>query len=455
MSFNPLSHRPLSSWNNHRSAELSRFNLISHISFAIAIFSWILLFGYPAAVAQEEFLQTYQTGDHQKALDMISRELNEFYAGRVEDKRIPTGFITTRESIREIDLRMVFRNRKAEHFFIEDNPRISRLHLFAARCHGHLSDYYHSLNHYIQALRYKNVELKKDDVIYYEMALLFLKEKHFHAYIESLEAAVSLNPENYAYSLELGKALYRTDKKRRAIHHLERYASGSDAPVSPDVYLMLGNLNEDIGRFLETEKYYIRYLEAQPDDGNIHFALGHIAYYRTGNHPLAVLSLDRALALLPENEIFKKSKSYEYKADIAIQNLDFEDSVRFYLETIKYQDMIASQIASKKKELEEINETIRGLKSLLLKEEIFEKYEEYENMMDRKGRSEMELSRIQNEYGKLNAGRVRWNIAYSLERLEKYQDAIPYYRSSIAFDYNPNEARKKITNLELKIKRGY
>ncbi len=455
MSFNPPAHRSFSTSNNGRFAELSRFRLLSQITFAIAFFSWILLSSSPVALAQEEYLPAYQTGDYQKALDVISRELNEFYAARVEDKRIPTGFITTRESIREIDLRMVFRNRRAEHFFIEDNPRISRLHLFAARCHGHLSDYYHSMNHYIQALRYKNVEPKKDDVIYYEMALLFLKEKHFHAYIESLEAAVSLNPENHAYSLELGKALYRTDKKKRAIHHLERYVSGNDTPVSPDIYLMLGNLNEDIGRFLETEKYYIRYLEAQPRDGNIHFALGHIAYYRTGNHPLAVLALDRALALLPESEIFKKSKSYEYKADIALQELDFEDSVRFYLETIKYQDMIASQIATKKKELEEINETIRGLKSLLLKEEVFEKYEEYEEMMDKKGRSEMELSRIQNEYGKLNAGKIRWNIAYSLERLEKYREAIPYYRSSIAFDYNANEARKKITNLELKIKRGY
>lgn len=407
------------------------------------------------AIAQEDFLRTYQMGDYRKSLEIISRELNEFYAGRVEDKRIPTGFITTRESIREIDLRMVFRNRKAEHFFIEDNPRLSQLHLYAARCHGHLSDYFNSLGHYTQALRYKLVEPKKDDVIYFEMARLFIKDNHFPAYIEALETAVSLNPENYAYSLELGKALYRTDKKKRAIYHLERYVRGSDSPVSPEIYLMLGNLNEDIGRFLETEKYYIRYLAATPDDGKIHFALGHIAYYRTGNYPLALQSLDRALTLLPENEIFKKSKSYEYKADIALHELVFEDAVRYYLETIKYQEMVASQISAKQKELKELNETIRSLKSLLLKEEVFEKYEEYENLMDMKGKAEMELSRIQNEYGKLNAGRVRWNIAYSLERMEKLDEAIRYYRSSIAFDFNANEARKKITNLELKIKRGY
>jgi tetratricopeptide (TPR) repeat protein len=434
---------------------LSRFGLIAKHALSIVCISWIALFSYTEGIAQEQYLQAYEIGDYKKTLELITRELNEYYASRVEDKRIPTGFITTRESVREIDLNLVFRNRKAEHFFIEDNPRLSQLHLYAARCHGHLSDYYHSMNHYIQALRYKNVEPKKDDVIYYEMARLFLKEKYFNAYIDALESAVSLNPENYTYSLELGKALYRTDKKKRAIHHLERYVRGSDTPISPDILLMLGNLNEDIGRFLETEQYYIRYLEAQPDDGNIHFALGHIAYHRTGNHSLALRSLDRALSLLPEKEVYKKSKSYEYKADIALQQLDFEDSVRFYLETVKYQELIATEIASKQQELKELNETIRGLKSLLLKEDIFEKYEEYEDLLDKKGMIETELRRIQNEYGKLNAGKIRWNIAYSLERLEKYSEAIPYYRSSITFDYNANEARKKIMNLELKIKRGY
>jgi hypothetical protein len=39
--------------------------------------------------------------------------------------------------------------------------------------------------------------------------------------------------------------------------------------------------------------------------------------------------------------------------------------------------------------------------------------------------------------------------------MDKLNEAIQYYRETIAFDYNPNQARKKIINLELKIKRGY
>lgn len=416
---------------------------------------------------REEYLSHYTSGNYVRALEIINKQLEDFYITRVEDKRIPTGFITIKDASREVDLKMLFRNRKVEPFFIEDNPSVSALHLYAARCYFNLSkenrsltyyktsNYDYSLNNYIQALRYKKIEEKKDDIIYYEISQIFRIGNYFNAYINYLETASSLNMDNFSYSLELGKALYRTNMKKRAIYHLERYISGTDESISPELYLMLGNLYEDIGKYLETEKYYIRYLGQKPDDGHIHFALGHIAYYRTGNYPLAIRSLDRALTLLPKKEIYKISKAYEYKADIALQELEFENAVKFYSETISYQDAVAASVNDKKTEIADLSLKIRDLKSSLLRDQTFEQYEEYENFMDKKGRLETELRQIENEYNKLNAGKVRWNIAYSLERMEKLTEAIKYYRDAIAFDYNPNRVRKKIINLELKIKRGY
>jgi len=403
----------------------------------------------------EEYINYFNNGNYIKSLEIINKKLDEVYSTRVEDKRIPTGFITMKDVSKEVDLKMIFRNRKVEPFLIEDKPGISILHLYAARNYFKLTNYDYSLNHYIQCLRFKKVEEKKDDIIYYEIAQVFKKGNYFNAYVNFLETASSLNMDNYGYSLELGRALYRTKMKKRAIYHLERYLSGADEPFSPELYLMLGNLYEDIGKYLETEKYYIKYLEKKPDDGNIHFALGHIAFLRTGNYPLALSSLEKALALLPEKELFKKSKTYEYKADIALQELEFEKAVLFYTETIKYQQKIGDEIKIKKSEITGLHERIRTLKSNLLKVENFEQYEEYENLMDEKGKKEAELRQIENEYNKLNAGKVRWNIAYSLERLEKLNEAIAYYRDAIAFDFNSNQARKKIINLELKIKRGY
>lgn len=401
------------------------------------------------------YMDLYKSGNYIKTLESINKKLDDYYITRVDDKRIPTGFITIKEAAKEIDLKMVFRNRKAEHFFIEDNNDISTLHVYAARCYFKLSNYDNALNNYMQALRYKKIEENKDDVIYYEIAQVFRKANYFTAYINHLETASSLNKQNLSYSLELGTALYRTAKKNQAIHYLEHYIRGTEDTISPDIYLMLGNLNEDTGRYLETEKYYIKYLDKKPDDGYKQFALGHIAYYRTGNYPLAISSLDKALTLLPEKEIFRKSKSFEYKADIALTELDFKKAVQFYSETIKYQARVSEDLKNKKSDLTELNLKIRNLKSALLREENFEQYTEYELLLDAKGKKESEIQQIENEYTKLNAGKVRWNMAYSYERLGDYSGAIKYYRDVIAYDYNANQARKKIINLELKIKRGY
>jgi len=422
---------------------------------AAVLYSFLTIPALSQISDSEDFISNYSSGNYTKSLEIINKKLNDFYQTRVDDKRIPTGFITMKNVLKDVDLKMLFRNRKVEPFFIEDNPEISSLHLYAGRNYYKLTKYDYSLNHYIQCLRFKKVEEKKDDAIYYEISQIFKKGNHFNAYINYLEAASSLNMDNYDYSLELGRALYRTGMKKRAIYHLERYLSGTDKPQSPELYLMLGNLYEDIAKYLETEKYYIKYLEIKPDDGHIQFALGHIAYLRTGNYSLALESLNKALRLLPKNEIFKISKTYEYKADISLQELAFDDAIRFYSETISYQEKIAGEVKSKKNEIAELSLKIRNLKSNLLQNENFEQYEEYENLMDLRGKKETELRQIENEYTKLNAGKVRWNIAYALERMEKLNEAITYYRNAITFDYNSNQARKKINNLELKIKRGY
>ncbi len=408
------------------------------------------------AVSRESdsYMDLYSAGEYKKALDVINVKLDEIYITRVEDKRVPTGFITMK-SAEKVDLKQVFRNRKAEGFFIEDNPEIANLHLYGARCYYRQKEYEKALSYYNQSLRFKKIEPMKDDAYFYEMAQIFKEMEKFSAYRNFLEMAYTLNPEKYDYSLELGNALYTTADKKRAIYHLERYINSTEKEIEPRLLLKLGNLYEDTGRYLDTVKYYREYLRKKPDDGFIHFALGYIAMKRTGNYPLAVQSFDTSLKLLPEKDMYRIAKAYEYKGDIALDELEYKSAIDYFSQAVTYQEKIREGFNKKKDELSMLQKQINELKSSLLQVEDFDKYEEYEALLDEKGFLESELRKAENEYLKMNAGKLRWNIALSYEKTEDLEKAIEYYREAITFDYMANGARERIVKLQLKIKRGF
>ncbi len=406
------------------------------------------------AQESEDYESLFAGGKCEEALKIINGKLDDIYITRVEDKRVPTGFITMK-SAEKVDLVQLFRERKAEGFFIEENPELSKLHLYGARCYFKLKRYDKALSNFTQSLRFKKLEPMKDDVYFYEMAQVFRETDKFTAYLNFLEMAYTMNPEKYDYSLELGNALYPTAEKKRAVYHLERYVKSAEQEIDPALLLKLGNLHEDTGRYLETEQYYRDYLEKKPEDGVIHFAIGYIAMNRTGNYPLAVRSFERSLELLPEKDIYRRAKAYEYKGDIALDELEYGRAIEFFQEAVKYQERVREKIEKKQAELSRLQDNINELKTSLLQVEDFDKYEEYESLLDEKGFMETEIRKIENEYLKMNAGKLRWNMAMSYEKTEKLEKAIEYYRQAIAFDYQANDARDKIVKLQLKIKRGF
>jgi tetratricopeptide (TPR) repeat protein len=287
------------------------------------------------------------------------------------------------------------------------------------------------------------------------MAQVYRKINQPRAYAAFLEEAYTLNPGRSEYSLELGRALSRTNEKKKAIYHLGRYIESKGDVDDPDIYLMIGNINEDIGRYLETVKHYRSYLAKKPEDGYIHFALGYLAYKRIGDYSLAVDSFDKALKYLPEKDILRRSKANEYKGDIFMQELEFEKAAGFYAETLRYQNEIKAQMDGKIREILKIKDDIRSMKSSLIKSQDYDKYNEYERFQEEKGKMELDNREKNYEFGKLNAGKVRWNMAESYERLGRLDEAMKYYREAVALDYQAEQAREKIIKLQLKINRGY
>ncbi len=404
----------------------------------------------------DEYMKAYALKDYKTALEGIRRRLDEIYDSRVLDRRIPVDFITSKKLEEKLDLNALYKKRTISGLFLENNPELHALHLHAARCLFHLEEYKDSLNHYNQCLRYKTLEPGKDDIIFYEMSRLCLKMNHRPQYLRMLEAAYAMNPSAYEYSKELGAALVGSNQKKKAIFHLERYlqsAGGKEA--DPGLLLVIANLNEDIGRYLETAKYYGRYLDMRKGDGGVWFALGFLAFKRTGDFDLALRCFDSSLSLLPENDIYRRSKAYEYRASIEKKELQFEKAVGSYLETIRYQERVRGEIEKSDNEIGRLKGEIGAVKTSLLKERDFDKYNEYEMLMDEKGRRELERRERVFAYGKLNAGEVRWNIAECYERLERLNEAIKYYREAISFNYNSSGARERIIKLQLKINRGY
>lgn len=402
-----------------------------------------------------DFASLYEQGRYEDALRIVNGELDSFYSTRLEDKRIPSDFISMKSDKEDINLNLIFRYRKAKGFFIEDNPKLANLHVSAAACHAALGRRREAISNYTQALRFKNVELGKDDAIYYALSQIYKKAGQFEGYIAALESAFTLNPERYAYSLELGISLAPTTRKTKALYHLERYMNNTDDDIDPSLYLTAGNLNEDLGYYLNTQDYYQKYLSVKTNDGVIHFALGYIAFAKTGSHRLAASSFARALELLPEADIYHRSKAHEYTADMALSDLQFQKAIDHYGETIKYQEQVLERIKSGDAKIKEISERINLRKAEVLKDQNYESFKEYESLEEEKGKLALELNKQRRQYEMLNCGTVRWNTAWAYERIEEYQSAIEFYRQSISFDYRSNDSREKIIKLQLKIKRGY
>lgn len=417
---------------------------------------WIILSLCLPADAQTGYETMMKNGDYAGAAKQIETQLADIYSKRVDGKRIPNDFVVFGAERLRLNVNRMFRERKAEPFFIEDNPELYKLHTAMGRCLFETKVYDDALNHLYQSLRFRAITYDGEDEVFYLISQTDKKAGSEQGYLDALETAYSINERKFDYSLELGKALFRTRDRKRSIYHLERYVNAKGSALEdPGIYLMLAGLNEDVGRFLDTEKYYLLYLERKPDDGFIHFALGHAAFKNTGNYPLSEKELREAIRILPESEIYRKGKAFEYLGDMKFNILKWDPAAEAYHESIRYQTEAYASIKKCDDDIAKLDREMNSLKSELLKEKNYIKFNEYQFKEQEKQRILTDRKEKKYEYDKLDPGRVRWNLAECMERLEKLQESIDYYRQAISFSYKPNEAREKIVKLQLKIKRGY
>lgn len=401
------------------------------------------------------YTELYEKKEYARSLAIINIALNKYYENKVENRRLPEQFITTRPDTSDIDLREIFRKRKLRPFHIEENEEMLQLHLYAARCYSAQNRHSKALSHYTQALRFTQTGDEETDVIYFEMSRVYRTLNRFEGYLDALEMAYTINPENYSYSRELGLALVTTTDKKKARFHLERYLENSADTVEPGILRALASLSHSLRDYLSTEEYLLQYLKQEPDDVQTLFALGDLAYRYTGHHDLAEKTLSTAVKELPEEKAWQKSKALEYLGDIARKDLRYAEAIERYIGTIQYQSKTEKEIDSQKKKIEEMRARINELKAALIKKPDFTMYEEHGELLEKKGEAEQVLFELEKNLRTMNPGKVRWNLAWSYEQQENYEKAIEWYRNSIQYNYRNNDARERIVKLKLKRERGY
>ncbi len=405
----------------------------------------------------QDFQSLYSAGRYQEALDIISHRLSDIYQKRNEDRQVPSAvrnIFSEQDEASGKDPMKIYRIRKAGGLFIEENPELFSLHKSAAECCEKLGLYREAVSSVCQAFRYHMPKQGTDDVLYYMLAGIYGKTGEKQARISALEAAFSMNPENYSCSLELGRELSDTPEKKKALYHIRRYMDSTEN-FSPDLYLLAAGLNEDLGYFLETEKMYIRYLEKNPSDGSIHFALGYTAFARTGNHSLALKEFAASMEYVPESDVFRHSRAWEYTGDIYFSDLNFRKALEAYEKASVFQDRVRQMADDLSDRINTLSGQISELKTGIISRQDYSRFREYEDLENQRGKAGLELSVISRKYRDLNCGAVRWNMAQCCERMEDYEAAVKYYDQARAFDFRSSEARENIIKLQLKIKRGY
>ncbi len=383
----------------------------------------------------------------------------------MRDKKIPKGLVSLEKVDDREDPLTTYKKRKAKSFFIESNPRISQLHYYCGLNFYKQKRYRKAISHLTQALRFTKIKMKRDDKIFYMIARVFKSMvspetmEYEKAYLDALEQAVSLNSDDLAYSREFGLALSTTRKKTKAVFHLEKYLHGDGNSQDTKILLVLAGLYESLGKYLQALRVYQNFLVLKPDNRRVLFALGNLAYSRTGNFPLAKSCFNKVLFGKGGGDekvsLDVKAKCNEFLGDMNFSDQRYDAAERNYLSAIALLNKKYEMILKIEGTIEDKNREIDRLKSELIYDSKFNKFREYEALKDDRGRLETEFFTLKNEYKRLHGGKIHWNLAEIYIKKEQYRRAIFFFRECLRFNYKSNLARSAITKLKLKIKRGY
>lgn len=422
------------------------------------ILSLIILLIFTSTVFSQD--ADYKTLIEQKkyteAIEIIRNIIGKQYGQDVLDVKIPSEYIPLDLQEESYSLLKIYRERKNNPFFIEDRKDLFDLHSSLAKCYYYKNNYPAAINHYHQALRYHNIVPEVDDTFFIELANVYRDAGYYKAYINSLETAYTLSPNNFNYSLKLAEALYTSGDYNRTIYHYQRYLDSINNNVEDKKLLLrVAGLYETVSNYLKAEELYRIYLKDDGINASIWFSIGKNAAEKTGNQLIAIEALNNTIKYADNSDIYRKAKSYELLGDIYYKNIKYENAIESYSETIKFHKQMLDRIDKMNGEIQTLILEINKLKLKILNEPLSEEYKTLVTKNNQLGNLQLDKIRLVDEYNRLNPGKINWQIAYCYEQIEKNDLAIEFYNKTVLLDYKATEGREKIKKIQLKIKRGY
>jgi tetratricopeptide (TPR) repeat protein len=346
---------------------------------------------------------------------------------------------------------------QADIDLIEDNPDIFYLHLNLAYCKLNLSKYLEAIANFREARRYIIIlpdKKREYAFIDHQIAISYRKLNRVDAYHEAMERAIKSDPDNPQYLKDLGLS-YQFQQTEMSIFYLEKYLR-----LKPDqeklnftdkrenIYLILGGLYEKKERYLDTLKYYQKYLREMPGDGNIHFAAAFLAHKKTGNSAIALQHYQKALENL---------KPDEYKIKFQIQNLvgeifyaegEYHKAIQSFYDSRPHYQKIEEEVLNIHQKIDSIKEKMNQVKLDILRkhsrkaQDILERYSI--ELAGEKNREE-KASQLREEY---KMAKIEWQIAQSFERLGDLEKSVIHYRRAMGKGYNQTTLNLHIQKLE-------
>ncbi|MBN1824077.1 MAG: tetratricopeptide repeat protein [Endomicrobiales bacterium] len=257
--------------------------------------------------ALEEDFRKKEEFELQVAGGDICLELKQ-YDGAIEFYRA-AGYNDLKSEVSRLKLAQVYEKSELYELAIQEYLGLIKRNQKSLKANYGLASLYLERGYNTKAMEYfrRALTIKPDPDIYRKMSECAARSGDLELALVMLK---SIMPEKYSYDdfINLGRLAEKLGKKEEAENYFSQAIKTS--PEKADGYVDLALFYIEEGRFVPAEKILQICLDKTPDEGALHFLMGHI-YYFQDRKGAALAELDKAYGCAKTNMLKKYSEKFK------------------------------------------------------------------------------------------------------------------------------------------------